>query len=151
VLRHEHVLGDVHEQLALLELLNQQPFGGLDLGERLARKCREVLLHDEDRALHVLLVHPLHVLLDRLDADLRVHRPEDEDLLRRVVALLHEQREHVALRRGCELLKELLLGLVDVGGVDHVPTVAEHLQYRPPRAVDAPARRVGHVGGRRRK
>ena len=61
VLRHEHMLGNVHEQLRLLEALECEALARADLDDRLLGEGSHRLLHDEDRTLHVLLVHPLDV------------------------------------------------------------------------------------------
>ena len=61
VLRHEHMLGNVHEQLRLLEALECEALTRADLDDRLLGEGSHRLLHDEDRTLHVLLVHPLDV------------------------------------------------------------------------------------------
>ena len=55
------MLGDVDEQLRLLEALQREPLARADLDDRLLGEGGHRLLHDEDRTLHILLVHPLDV------------------------------------------------------------------------------------------
>lgn len=51
------------------------------------RKRRDAALDHDDGLLHILLLHPLRVAADGLDADLLVLGKEDEDLVHRVVHL----------------------------------------------------------------
>ena len=61
MIRHQHVLGDVDEQLRLLEALDVKPFTRTDLNDRLLGEGSHSLLHDENGTLHLLFVHPLDV------------------------------------------------------------------------------------------
>ena len=56
------MLGDVDEQLRLLEALEREiRLLRTDLDDRLLGEGGHPLLHHEDRTLHILLVHPLDV------------------------------------------------------------------------------------------
>lgn len=61
VLRHQHMLGDVDEQLRLLEALEREPLACADLDDGLLGEGGHRRLHHEDRTLHLVLVHPLDV------------------------------------------------------------------------------------------
>lgn len=61
MLRHQHMLGDVDEQLGLLEALEREPLARADLDDGLLGEGCHRLLHHEDRTLHLHLVHPLDV------------------------------------------------------------------------------------------
>lgn len=50
-------------------------------------KRRDAALYHDDGLLHILLLHPLRVAADGLDADLLVLGKENEDLVHRVVHL----------------------------------------------------------------
>jgi hypothetical protein len=70
--------------------------------------------------------------LDRLDADLRVARPEHENLVCWVITFLHLERQTFTLAG--ELCCKVLFSQIDVGLVNHVPTVPKHLVDGPPHA-----------------
>ena len=55
------MLGDVDEQLRLLEALYPAPLRRTDFHDRLLGEGSHSLLHDEDGTLHILFVHPLDV------------------------------------------------------------------------------------------
>eukprot|EP00962_Isochrysis_galbana_P015869 scaffold4543_cov126-Isochrysis_galbana.AAC.4 len=59
--RYEHMLSDVDQKLGLLKLLEKQAFGGADLDDGLLGERGQVLLHDKDGALHLFLIHAVHV------------------------------------------------------------------------------------------
>mmetsp|Transcript_25325 Transcript_25325/g.38126 ORF Transcript_25325/g.38126 Transcript_25325/m.38126 type:complete len:287 (+) Transcript_25325:298-1158(+) len=145
VVRHQHMLRDVHQQLRLQEPLHAPATRHIvDFGKCLfSREVRHHLLHDDDAPLHLVLLHFLMVPLDGLHADPRIARPEHEYLVGRVVPLLDQDREPISVRLPRELLGEDFLLLVDIGLVDHVPSVAEHLVHRPPHAVHTLCHRSG--------
>ena len=62
MLGHQHVLRDVDQQLLLVELLNVV-LAALSLQQALPRERREVRLHHDDGARHVVVLHPLRVIL----------------------------------------------------------------------------------------
>mmetsp|Transcript_11315 Transcript_11315/g.40847 ORF Transcript_11315/g.40847 Transcript_11315/m.40847 type:complete len:207 (-) Transcript_11315:145-765(-) len=97
VLGHQHVLGDVHEELHLLELLDVEALRRA-LEQGLLREGRERRLHDDDRAKHALVLHALRVLLDRLHAHFLLLREEHKDVLGRIVPSREHQRQRFALR-----------------------------------------------------
>lgn len=94
MLRHQLVLSYVNQQLGFQKLL-QNVFGG-HVDQRLLRRGRHSLLHDDDRSVNVLLLHSLTVSLDGFNSDLGFVREEDEHLIGGVVIVSHEDRQGVS-------------------------------------------------------
>lgn len=90
VLRNELVLGDIHQELSLLKVLDAE--GVTDLLHGLLGKGGDVHPQDEDGIRDPLLLHSVGVHLDRLDSNLFVLGEEYEQLVRFVVSFFLSMR-----------------------------------------------------------
>lgn len=79
MLWHQLVIGNVHQELGLLEMLNAE--GVADLLHCLLGEGGDVHPQDEDGVRDSLLLHTVGVNLDRLDSDLFVLGEEDKQLV----------------------------------------------------------------------
>mmetsp|Transcript_6842 Transcript_6842/g.16695 ORF Transcript_6842/g.16695 Transcript_6842/m.16695 type:complete len:283 (+) Transcript_6842:109-957(+) len=139
VLRHQHVLGDVDQQLLLLELLDHE-LGREDVLQRALREGSERRGHHQDRVRDTRILHLLRVLLDLLHAHLGLLGKKHEDLLLRVVLVRRVNSQLLLVDLvplvktripSAELGSERVFREVEFVRVHDIPPVYQHLQARP--------------------
>mmetsp|Transcript_16188 Transcript_16188/g.46507 ORF Transcript_16188/g.46507 Transcript_16188/m.46507 type:complete len:227 (-) Transcript_16188:69-749(-) len=124
VLRHELVLGNVHQEFGLLEMLNAE--GVADLLHGLLGEGGDVHPQDEDGVRDPLLLHTVGVHLDRFDSDLFVLGKEHEQLIGFVVGFFHEDSQALPGGELSEPLRERRRGHIAHLPRDHVPALPQH-------------------------
>ena len=139
VLGDEVVLGDVDDELVLVEELDVAAVLGLDVADARAALRRALVVEHDDGRVDVVRDELAVVLLELGDRELRVGAEEDGDGLRGVVLLarhdaelrvLHLEHARADVRHKAAV--KLLLGHRELLVRDVVAAVDQHRQHRVP-------------------
>lgn len=128
------MLHDIRQQLELLKKLQMVSPGEAFIKHRLLHLRAQVQPNNQDRIEHLLPLHPVDVLPDKLHADLLIFAiiillvdEEYVDLIRGIVFLGLVDGEVVAPDGVAELVRELIVVHVEFGVEYEVAAGLEHL------------------------